>query len=155
MFSQKLLDMVQEEASAAGLKGATAISLAMREALMSRKEKVPDNRTKTYWIAGRVVDQGVSYPAPGIAACDGLAGASELASQLPSMFGCQHEAPATAWADQHNECRAGLTRRGYGHMQVILEKQGDLPLSWVDIWVYNDPEAAQAYADTIPSGRVI
>lgn len=51
MFSPELLDKLQAEAEAAGLKGATPISLAVRADLMERKRvgRVPDGRTATYW----------------------------------------------------------------------------------------------------------
>lgn len=51
MFSSELLDQLQAEAASLGIKGATAISLAVRADLKERKAqgKVPDERSQTYW----------------------------------------------------------------------------------------------------------
>lgn len=51
MFSSELLDQLQAEAASLGIKGSTAISLAVRAALKERKAagQVPDGRTATYW----------------------------------------------------------------------------------------------------------
>lgn len=49
MFQESTIDAIVSEAEAAGVRGATAISVAVRQALMGRKASVPDGRNRTYW----------------------------------------------------------------------------------------------------------
>lgn len=159
MFSAEVLDKIQAEADALGLKGATAISVALREQLNERKKtgKTPDDRMQTYYVAGRGVDRGVSRPVPHAASATGFAEVEQLASDLAVYcYGEEFRIPTGFLKDQVKAARVNLSRKGSAHLQAVLESsfEGGNALRWVDLWVYLDQAAAEKHAAELPSGKV-
>lgn len=166
MFSDALLDALLAEAQALGLQGATPITVALRNQLTQRKKHgagVTDERHRTYWLAGRVVDEGVSYPVPGVAEIQGLAMVAHLGMEVLAVHFAEFPSDRKWVMDdirnQDGAARVGLTRKGEGHYSVVLQLIGAAPASgkphtWLDLWVFNDPDKAQVKADSLPSGQV-
>lgn len=167
MFSDELLDKLLAEAQALGLSGATPITVALRNQLTQRKKHgagVTDERHRTYWLAGRVVDEGISYPVPGVAEIQGMAAVGAMGFEvLKAHYGAAY-GPETvlgitnAIEEQSGAARVGLTRKGEGHFSLVTDaietSEKKTVTGWLDLWVFNDPEKAQAKADSLPSGQV-
>lgn len=150
MLSEKLLDDLQKEADALGLKGATAISLAVRAALTERKKvgKVPDERTQTYYVAGRYVKDGEAAPFEGVASVDGLNALASLVDMPPGSI-----------ADQIPAARVNLSRKGEAHLQAGVswheaDERGQRVREWFDLWVFPTEQAAMLMAQSLKPGKI-
>lgn len=158
MFSADLLDKLQAEAASLGLKGATAISLAVRADLTERKAagKVPDERTQTYWVAGRYVDAGNAYPVDGVAPAEGLAYLNELAAMVGQMHNWNTENWGGIVDSQLKAARVNLARKGEAHIQVPLSHSADNEtlVTWIDLWVCNTEMHADVKAATLKAGKI-
>lgn len=163
MFSDDLLDAIVKEAEALDVRGATPITVLLRNQLTTRKKHgagVTDERHRTYWLAGRVVDAGVSYPVPGVAEITGLAMAGSLGTEVLKA----HYGQETVWGvgaaieEQTPAARVSLTRKGQAHFSRVISERpvgaGVAATSWLDLYVFNDPDAAQKCADELPVGKV-
>jgi hypothetical protein len=149
MFSNELVDAICKEAETLGLRGATPITVALRTQLTQRK--------RTYWLAGRVVDAGVSYPVPGVAEITGLAQAGALGEELLRA----HHTSQYSWdvpghvLNQTPAARVNLTRKGEAHFSVVTHAlENGPPDSWLDLYVFNDPQRAEDFAAKLPTGKV-
>lgn len=101
MFSEKLLDLIQEEASQLNLKGATAISRGVRAGLIERKGagKVPDGRSQVYWASLQHPDFGPPV--------------MEKFEGLPAVVQAMRDAIAFEMTeDQIGAARVGMARKG-------------------------------------------
>jgi hypothetical protein len=160
MFSNELVDAICKEAETLGLRGATPITVALRTQLTQRKrfgQGVSDERHRTYWLAGRVVDAGVSYPVPGVAEITGLAQAGALGEELLRA----HHTSQYSWdvpghvLNQTPAARVNLTRKGEAHFSVVTHAlENGPPDSWLDLYVFNDPQRAEDFAAKLPTGKV-
>lgn len=156
MFSQACIDLVLKEAAAAGLSGSTPISIALREQLVDTRKGV-DTRTKDFYVAGRVVDNGVSTPLPGPAHMIGWAGLSALAQGAQG-----HVTGAVTLADEcakpyAGTARVNMSRGGTAHVNILLphsKMPPETPTAWVDLYVYRTLAEATAKAKEIPTGKV-
>lgn len=153
-FSPATVAAVIAEAQALNLKGATAITVALRNQLAEMKAsgKVPDNRTQTYWLAARVVRHGMSEPVEGVADVEGLAACNGIAADLICAYFDydRAEAPADLVESQLKSARVNLSRKGEAHLQVMVE-QGQ---SWLDLYAFPTEAMAQNCAEKLPSGKV-
>lgn len=154
MLSEKLVDMIQEEAAAAGLKGATAIGNAVRAALMERKAagKVPDERTQTYWVAARYVEGGDAHPIEGAGCVEGLA---SLFYVPQDVFAAKPYDPD--WLTQQvKAARVNLARKAEAHFQVVVHPGAadSVPHAWIDLWVFLSEEAATLCAQSLKAGKI-
>lgn len=155
MFSHTLLSAIETEAAALGLKGATAVTVALRTQLVERKARggVSDGRVRPYYAAGRVIMHGVSTPMPGTVEIAGMESVSALAQAAAATVG--KTLPDGCCSAQDNAARAGLTRTGKAHYTVALSPPATQPPNcWVDVWVFRTAAEAAAYAAKIPSGKL-
>lgn len=162
-FSQELIDKLMAEANARGLRGATAITTALRAQLTFIKRgdraTVPDNRTRTYFAVGSVIYQGLRRTVPEVADVVGLDGVSVLAQGLgewgAEMFPGFPAVPAASMAAQLPACRVNLTRKGECHFQTILAvDEKNVGRVWVDLFVFNDAAAAARRLAELPNAKV-
>lgn len=157
-FSPQLIAMLAAESKALGLRNATEITVALREQMVDTR-KGGDGRAKEYWIAARVVDQGISHPMPGeikITGLDALSLGADGAWVNVGGPGCTRLSPDCA-KSQIGAARVSLTRKGEAHVQVLLphSKQApDVPDAWVDLYVFRDQKAAAAHAAGLKAGKV-
>lgn len=152
MFTQAVIDAVLKEADAAGLKGASKITEALRKQLTETKRgdaaKVPDNRTKAYFAVGLAWYKGSRTVTTNAVEIVGLATMEALFRSLYEMiveiapdFPEDIADPATL-EGQTNGVRANLTRKGEGHYQLTSQSK---PMKyWLDVFVYNSQAAAEA-----------
>lgn len=154
LFSAACVQQVIEEAQALNLKGATAITVALRNQLAEMKAsgKVPDNRTQTYYLAARIVRHGMSEPVEGVADVEGLAACNGIAADLIGAYFDydRAEAPADLVESQLKSARVNLSRKGEAHLQVMIE-QGQ---SWLDLYAFPTEAMAQHCAEQLPTGKV-
>lgn len=157
-FTKQLMDAIAAEASAMGLRNATEITVALREALVDAR-KGGDGRVKAYWVAGQVVNQGTAYPLPGAVQVQGLDSLSALAVNA-ELFVFQTPlatlAPDCA-KSKIGAARVSLTRKGEAHVQVLLphsKQPPNTPDAWVDLYVFKTEGAARAAAEGLKPGRV-
>lgn len=150
-FTQTTLDAVLAEADAAGLRGASKITEALRKQLTDIKRgdaaKVPDNRSKPYFAVGIVWLNGRRTVTTDAVEIVGL---SMIGTLFHSLYDMALEAnndypadianPATLEA-QTNGVRANLTRKGEGHYQ--LTSMAAPMKHWLDVFVYNTQTAAE------------
>lgn len=158
MLSPEVLDKLQAEADALGLKGATAISLAVRAGLTERKKvgKVPDERTQTYYVAGRYVVEGIAHPVDGVAPAEGLLALNELAKMVGEMHGYNTENWGDIVGAQIPSGRVNLSRKGEAHFQVKLSTnpEANVVVSWIDLWVFPTEAAASLCAQSLKAGKI-
>lgn len=156
-FSPECVSLLLQDAERAGLKGATAITVALRNqlTLMKSSGAVPDQRTQTYYLAARVVRHGTSEPVEGVADVEGLAACNGVAKDLIcAYFDDWDFSPADVHDNlvesQLKSARVNLSRKGEAHLQVMIE-QGK---SWVDLHVFTTEQRASDFAESIPTGKV-
>lgn len=158
-FSPECVSMLLQDAERAGLKGATAITVALRNQLTLMKDSgaVPDNRTQTYYLAARTIKAGFSEPLEGVADVVGLAACNGIAADIIcDAFGYERsEAPDDLVETQLKSARVNLSRKGEAHLQVMVESDDNgKPLSWVDLYVFTGYAQAMHSATQLPTGKV-
>lgn len=161
MFSDDLLDAIVKEAEALDVRGATPITVLLRNQLTTRKKHgagVTDERHRIYWLAGRYVVLGRSIPVPGVAEITGLSAAAPMGLEVMRHVGfAPDELPEPSYLeDQIPSARVSLTRKGSAHFSHVTAKdpRSEKPVSWLDLYAFNDPDAAQKCADELPVGKV-
>jgi hypothetical protein len=155
-FSKQIIDAIKAEANALGLRGATSITVALREQLAEDRKGVGDGRTVPYWVCGQVVNKGIATPLPGILQVQGMKELSGLAVSAAQFIGVTP--PEADCADASiGGLRVGLTRSGAGHLTVLLphsRRPPDMPDAWVDLFIYKNKADAESKAKTFRAGKI-
>ena len=159
-FSADLMTRIKQEAAAQGLRSASSISVALREQLVGEKTGDMDGRSRTYWVAGRVIEKGFATPLPTAAKVNGLDELSALAQQAVNWVNPPNYAPNLGPAcakESIPAARVSLTRNGHAHVVVVLptsRKAPEPPDSWVDLYVYKTEADAAGKAASLTAGKV-